>query len=787
MTSAVVTVSHANPHANETHFTRAWLTGGRVMTVPGPPASVLAAILRADANHPYTATVPTQRRTATFTTSAAFPDLPSLTDEVVFLPQNAILDANLQVTGTLASQGFGTQGVVTVTANYTPSQADAEIRCNAAAGAFTITLPDATQPGFINPGQRYTVKKTDSSSNTVTLAASAGQTIDGAATQAITPSQSAISVIFTGSGWDVTSGGSAIGTNAIGGVVVSGTPSTGQVLTATGTGTATWEAGGFTSPMTTLGDIIYENSTPAAARLAGNTSTTKQFLTQTGTGTVSAAPAWGTIAVGDLPPGSAGQSLTTLSTGTVAWKNAPVDWLNVVTQYGADPTGVADSTTAIQGALNAVPSGGGTVYIPDGIYLITSSLTFSVSGTKVLGAGWGSQIRYDGTVVTAGAFKMVDTTTRRCNISWIRISQTNASAAGTAIEASYFVDSAIEHVLIDAGGSGVAPLIGISFNSSTTFYNLVSDCRVNCSGANSIGIRFDGGANSNVARNCRIIPDGAVSSSIGVYVNAKSIDLDHVDIENSAGTGISVGATGHACTIIAPYLEANGTNLLLASGANAPTVISGTVEAGTTADITDNGALTPMFLNLRSSSGGEHAYTKAAVTNLFQPSDQGLIAWTYDPISATNTSAPSLGVVQLVKVPLRYATTVSNVLLQLTATGTLTTSQNFAGLYNSGGTLLSSTADQTTAWGSTGLKTMALTAAQTVLPGYYYIGFVVNGSAACAFARGNGNAGASTTINAGLAAATYRFATGPSGTSLPTTITMSSNSAASVPFWGAVS
>ena len=53
--------------------------------------------------------------------------------------------------------------------------------------------------------------------------------------------------------------------------------------------------------MTTLGDLLYEDATPAAARLAGNTTTTKKFLTQTGTGSVSAPPAWGTLAVADFP------------------------------------------------------------------------------------------------------------------------------------------------------------------------------------------------------------------------------------------------------------------------------------------------------------------------------------------------------------------------------------------------------------------------------------------------------------------------------------------------------
>lgn len=55
------------------------------------------------------------------------------------------------------------------------------------------------------------------------------------------------------------------------------------------------------SPMTTLGDIVYENSTPSATRLAGNTTATNKFLTQVGNGSISAAPAWSTIGSGDVP------------------------------------------------------------------------------------------------------------------------------------------------------------------------------------------------------------------------------------------------------------------------------------------------------------------------------------------------------------------------------------------------------------------------------------------------------------------------------------------------------
>ena len=62
-----------------------------------------------------------------------------------------------------------------------------------------------------------------------------------------------------------------------------------------------------------------------------------------------------------------------------------------VVSYGADPTGVADSTAAIQAAINAVAAlGGGTVFLPDGVYNISSTLTISSSGVTLLGAGWNS-------------------------------------------------------------------------------------------------------------------------------------------------------------------------------------------------------------------------------------------------------------------------------------------------------------------------------------------------------------------------------------------------------------
>lgn len=57
----------------------------------------------------------------------------------------------------------------------------------------------------------------------------------------------------------------------------------------------------------------------------------------------------------------------------------PLEW-NVVTDFGATGDGTTDDTSAIQSALNATAAGG-TVYFPQGTYLISSQLT--VSGKEI--------------------------------------------------------------------------------------------------------------------------------------------------------------------------------------------------------------------------------------------------------------------------------------------------------------------------------------------------------------------------------------------------------------------
>jgi hypothetical protein len=139
-----------------------------------------------------------------------------------------------------------------------------------------------------------------------------------------------VRIVGTGSGVISISGGT--------GIVVSPNP-------ITGTGTVSLSSSVLINPMTTLGDMIYENITPAATRLAGPTTPNgiSQALTSTSSGSVAQTPVW-------QLPGIAGRAVTgTTSTDTILTTDcAP----NRVEYVGS----VAVATTLPTAATLAVPA-----------------------------------------------------------------------------------------------------------------------------------------------------------------------------------------------------------------------------------------------------------------------------------------------------------------------------------------------------------------------------------------------------------------------------------------------
>jgi len=194
----------------------------------------------------------------------------------------------------------------------------------------------------------------------------------------------------------LTNGQLLIGSTGVDPVAATITGGTGITVTpGAGTITITNSAAGFANPMTTLGDIIYENATPAPARLAGNITAVKQFLSQTGTGTVSAAPAWGALVSGDIPNNAANTSgtaanITATSNSTLTTLTAlslPASQLSGQVAIANGGTGAA---TTSQNFVFAGPTSGSGA--PSFRLLVagdipTISLTSGVSGILPLANG----------------------------------------------------------------------------------------------------------------------------------------------------------------------------------------------------------------------------------------------------------------------------------------------------------------------------------------------------------------------------------------------------------------
>lgn len=200
--------------------------------------------------------------------------------------------------------------------------------------------------------------------------------------------------------------------------------SAGLVWTCTDSqGDGAWEASGagLTNPMTSPGDMISGGSAGVPTRVAAQTTTTKKFLTETGTGSAGQAPAWSTIAAGDVP--TLNQSTTGTAanvTGTVAVANGGTG--QVTQQAAIDALAGAQTSgnylrgngthvvmAAIQAAdvptLNQNTSGSsasctgnaatatnlaGGATLPDYLAPAVATLTFVASGTTLVNAALGN-------------------------------------------------------------------------------------------------------------------------------------------------------------------------------------------------------------------------------------------------------------------------------------------------------------------------------------------------------------------------------------------------------------
>lgn len=269
--------------------------------------------------------------------------------------------------------------------------------------------------------------------------------------------------------------------------------------------------------------------------------------------------------------------------------------------------------------------------------------------------------------------------------------------------------------------------------------------------------------------------DATAGSTTSVHVFGLSTTSLDIEVPGNGATGPqgpagptgATGATGPAGT--------NGTNgaisTIQVNGTVQPVegaldLIAGTGVTLTAADDPTNGRTK---VTIAATGGGGSADPPA-----WSPVDNGLTAAPYDlQVTQANEKPPNVGQLYVVGMRACQAATLSKVWLSWAAGSGLTAGENLVGIYNTAGTLIGTTADQTTAWGSTQTTGSAPLTAESgqslaVTAGaWLYAAILSNGTSAPSFACLGGPANLG---NVNLSGA-QRFgkANGPY-TALPTTL-----------------
>lgn len=321
------------------------------------------------------------------------------------------------------------------------------------------------------------------------------------------------------------------------------------------TGTVGVTQGGTGLTATALGSLLYGSASNVYSSLAGSTSATKQFLTQIGTGTVSAAPAWGTIAAGDIPstlnatafsgaitlPNTS--KLTDTANGTVQITNASGAFASLLMGAAGATTGILLVPTANTLTINPGDNSTNTNF----------TLTTGILKGRIVQAtgffespnGSISQAAYGNTNGTSGLYFPTLTTAALSSngvAALVFDGSQNATfstqvSCGTVFAAPFFVQGSISTLGIGQMGRSV-----ITATGAVTLTTLQArDSLVQCTGASAFAITF---------------PAGAVGM--------------HTTIVNRSSATITV--------------TANGSDTIAANGLSAAT--SRTIAAGGTLDMT---------------------------------------------------------------------------------------------------------------------------------------------------------------------------------------------------------
>lgn len=299
---------------------------------------------------------------------------------------------------------------------------------------------------------------------------------------------------------------------------------------------------GLTNPMTTLGDMIYEDSSPGPARLAGSTASTMRVLTQTGTGSASATPAWGQANENAL----AFTDILTLNSSTMRHGLLPklsgnsTDCLNGLGVFGACPS--ANVVSSVFGRIGAIVAVNGDYTVGQ----VTNAV--SLAGTN--------------TGLAAMTLNMAASTSAAA----LRVPNIAGASSTTAGVVSYDTTNKGIH----AGANGVDNLVGLLPSSITPSNN---DCAKFTVSGGVITLNTAGASCSGSS------PVSSVFGRTGA-VTAQSGDYTAAQVTNAVSS-IAANTTGASFTLDASAAT-SAAAIRLPNIAGATSITAGVISYDTT-------------------------------------------------------------------------------------------------------------------------------------------------------------------------------------------------------------
>lgn len=489
-----------------------------------------------------------------------------------------------------------------------------------------------------------------------------------------------------------------------------------------------------------------------------------------------------------------------------------------VVGYGAKGDGTTDNYTAITNAISdAASSGTAVVFVPaaTGFYRVSQTLQIP-NGVMLKGANPNASIIAAATSFTGTSVVTNTDHTGAQEFAWLEDIQIHATnhANVAILWDTLFVNSGLKRVIATNGNVYSLQIANSGSSGGPVYLRDVwalaagQDCihvtgamrqlwcdnttaetpgagfaafRIIGTGGTSFGHRINGLHMENYSNGLAtgLVLDGAVNVDVqsvfaaGQQVGGAAAFDDVVQIKNSADT-IELRNVNGATTDCANIIHDTVNSITIPAG-TVNTAAARVAKYKTTQPIGPSTAILP-----RSNP---------------TPASHGLLAWSFDPaLCLVNPLGPTVGRYYVSKIEVPQPISVTNVLYYIDTIGSTGTSgQNFVGLLSSSGTLIASSADQTSTFdGTTGLKTVALSGGPYAINGgpgvFVYVVWLFVGGTAPKFA-GVGNTGHPDGFctSAGLATGTARGGFQTTANTALASITLSSNSVSQVQFWAGLS